>query len=179
MPVYNDKFPCARRRHDQATMHILTLYSFPTHIVNCTHGDVRLVGGNTAFEGRVEICTSNDTWSTICDDLWGTPDANVVCRQLGYSGTGMYYFKSYCTVFLALLQCYTISGATARCCAAFGQGTGLIVLDDVQCSGTESTLLSCPARQIGTHNCGHYEDAGVVCLPPPTSKPSSPSTKKF
>ena len=76
------------------------VYSFPTHVVNCTHGDVRLVGGNTAFEGRVEICVGDDTWGTVCHDSWSTTDANVVCRQLGYSDTGMYHFEYYCTVLL-------------------------------------------------------------------------------
>ena len=133
----------------------------------CTQGDVRLVGGSTALEGRVEIC-NNNAWGTVCDDLWGTADANVVCRQLGYSGTGTSIDASrtdLCIQFIAMYLSINYTGATARCCAAFGQGTGSIVLDNVNCAGTETTLLSCPANPLGSHNCAHSEDAGVVCLP--------------
>ena len=45
----------------------------------------------------------------------------------------------------------------------FTNGVGQIWLDDVQCAGTETRLIDCPARPIGTHNCGHIEDAGVTC----------------
>ena len=47
-------------------------------------GELRLVGGSVANEGRVEVC-NNQQWGTVCDDLWGAPDANVACRQAGFS----------------------------------------------------------------------------------------------
>ena len=48
--------------------------------------------------------------------------------------------------------------------AAFGQGSGKILLDNVECTGEESQLINCQANPIGVHNCGHGEDAGVRCL---------------
>ena len=55
-------------------------------VFTCTQGAVRLQGG-TATQGRVEVC-NNNVWGTVCDDLWGTPDAQVVCRQLGLPFSG-------------------------------------------------------------------------------------------
>ncbi len=47
--------------------------------------------------------------------------------------------------------------------ATFGRGEGSIWLDDVSCSGTESSLFECFHPPIGIHNCGHREDAGARC----------------
>lgn len=55
------------------------------------------------------------------------------------------------------------SDAVARGNAHYGRGSGPIFLDDVQCSGSEIILSFCDHGGIGNHNCGHQEDAGVVC----------------
>lgn len=36
-------------------------------------------------------------------------------------------------------------------------------MDDIVCQGTERDLFHCNKSSVGTHNCGHSEDAGVIC----------------
>lgn len=64
----------------------LHAYHNTTHIhIACTQGDIRLVAGSAANEGRVEICNSN-MWGSVCDQGWDINDARVACRHAGYSG---------------------------------------------------------------------------------------------
>lgn len=53
--------------------------------------------------------------------------------------------------------------ARARTMAYFGEGKGPIHADNVKCTGNERSLVDCIKQDIGTHNCRHSEDAGVIC----------------
>ncbi|NWS68999.1 NETR protein, partial [Crotophaga sulcirostris] len=94
-----------------------------------------------SFEGRVEVY-HDGKWGTICDDQWDDRDAEVVCRQLGLSGK-----------------------PKALSWAHYGQGSGPILLDEVECSGNELSLDQCKKSDWGQQNCDHIEDAGVSCDP--------------
>ncbi|XP_051543862.1 deleted in malignant brain tumors 1 protein-like [Myxocyprinus asiaticus] len=113
---------------------------------NCTHdrdmgvfcqANVRV--NTSSCSGRVEVL-HNDQWGTVCTDYWDTKDAEVVCKELG---------------------CPT--GAEAKKYTYFGQGSGPIWMDNVQCMGNETSLKDCSLNGWGTHNCTHVNDAGIIC----------------
>ena len=97
------------------------------------------MNGSNELEGRVEVMYDG-TWGTVCDYGWDLRDARVVCRMLGFDGA-----------------------LAAPGSAAFGQGSGDILLDDVSCESTHDNLPDCYHRGVGVSNCGHEKDSGAIC----------------
>ena len=99
---------------------------------------VRLVGGSSYNEGRVEVYYKG-VWGTVCNDGWNDVYAGLICTQLGFGSSGSL--------------------------AYFGPGMGSIYLDNVICSANDTTLANCGHYGVGiTINCDHSKDVGVMCI---------------
>ena len=115
-----------------ATLGLVT----PAHAAS--DGDLRIEDGPSDNEGRLEIFHDGE-WGAVCDDFFSDVDADVACKQLGYTG-----------------------GRSLR-----GKwpapGDMSIWLDNVDCTGSESRLDTCPHPGWGQHNCAAREAVGVRC----------------
>ena len=123
----------------------------------CTHGNIRLVNGSTPHEGRVEICV-NKEWGTICSNTWDRRDAQVVCRQLGYDPTCKLVFIS-----IYIVLTVDILGASFYTLSQFGDGDSQQLIWNVQCSGSETSLLNCSYQYNPSSSCYYGRTAGVRC----------------
>ena len=79
-------------------------------------------------------------WGTVCDDRWDLNDAQVVCRELGYSKPTTVMLRSF-----------------------YGQRSGRIWLDDMNCVGTEDTITNCSRNWWISNICFHEKDPSVRC----------------
>ncbi|XP_026084216.1 scavenger receptor cysteine-rich type 1 protein M130-like [Carassius auratus] len=114
----------------------LVLLSSIIALTTSDFANVRLVGGNSPCSGRVEVYL-NGQWGRVCDNGWDITAASVVCREL---------------------ECGKAVEALGG--GHFGQGSGQIWKDGVDCQGSESSVMSCRSSGRGAYNC---EDAGVRC----------------
>ncbi|KAM5262720.1 scavenger receptor cysteine-rich type 1 protein M130-like [Ctenodactylus gundi] len=110
--------------------------------VTCSDGsnlEMRLVNGRNRCSGRIEVKFQGQ-WGTVCDDHFNMDDANVVCKQ-SRCGHAVGFLSS----------------------SHFGEGSGPIWLDNLECFGNESALWGCKHQGWEKHNCHHAEDVGVIC----------------
>lgn len=103
-----------------------------------SNGLVRLVGGNGTTSGRLEVF-ANGGWGQVCDDSFDNNlnGANVVCRDLGFTGA-----------------------------VSHGDSPGIgdfFLLDEVACTGNELDLLSCPHAPFASEDCTSSEAVFVTC----------------
>ena len=99
-------------------------------------GDLRLRDGAADSSGRLEVYLGG-RWGDVCDDGFGDEEGAVACRQLGYSGF-------------------------VRRMVAPEYGSGVFLMDDVVCTGSENSLIDC--RYARVSNCLYFEAFGISCL---------------
>ncbi|EDO26592.1 predicted protein [Nematostella vectensis] len=129
-----------------------SLMSCASDCCYCSHSHVavfcktvRLIGGVLPFEGRVEIYR-NASWSTICGASLSLTSGHVICKMMGYPGV-----------------------SSISCCARYGESGGLIALQDLECTGTERSLITCRHSDWSNTTCAHAQEIGVICTPNITS----------
>ncbi|NWH20712.1 LOX3B oxidase, partial [Grus americana] len=110
---------------------------------------IRLSGGRSRFEGRVEVAVGagdgdQPRWGLVCGEGWGTLEAMVACRQLGlgFANHGLqetWYWDA--------------SNVTE------------MVLSGVKCAGHEMSLSHCQhhGTSLNCRNTGTRFAAGVIC----------------
>lgn len=99
---------------------------------------VRLVEGDGLSSGRLEAFIDGG-WGPVCDDAFGDNDngPNVVCRSLGFT-----------------------RGSQADATSPDSD----FVMDEVTCTGTESSLQQCTYIDATAEDCGASEAVLVSCF---------------
>ncbi|XP_060602666.1 scavenger receptor cysteine-rich type 1 protein M130-like, partial [Ruditapes philippinarum] len=119
-------------------------YGYPLVIT-----EIKLSGGNSTSNGRVEI-KSMDTWGTVCDHGFGKNEADTICTMIGFPPAASFHHGAY-----------------------FGEGSGPIFVDDLQCADNSTHINNC--SYVTYDNCFHFNDVSVVCTECPSPKPTNGS----
>ncbi|XP_019855763.1 PREDICTED: pollen-specific leucine-rich repeat extensin-like protein 1 isoform X2 [Amphimedon queenslandica] len=107
-------------------------------------GQIRLQNGTNSSYGRLEVYC-NGQWGTVCDDSFGSTDARVACRQLGYSDS----------------YTYTSTDDLG------GSDTQAIWLSNIDCSTDSESCFAycahCPRAENQPSQCSHSQDISLGC----------------
>ncbi|XP_072342215.1 scavenger receptor cysteine-rich type 1 protein M130-like [Scyliorhinus torazame] len=144
-PVWKENYRCGGSESRLWQCPLSSVFDFScshgneANVICSGHKQLRLSDGASRCAGRLEIYYSG-TWGSVCDDSWDLTDAEVVCKQLGCGNALQLPFP-----------------------APSGPGTGTIWLDELDCSGNESSIWQCPHALWGKHDCNHKEDVEIMC----------------
>ena len=89
--------------------------------------DIRLAGGRTAKEGRIEMKFDDGPWGVACGDGWGVREAMVACKQLGLG-----------------------YAAATMSTSIFGGSNMTKLVSGLGCKGNEESLLDCGHDDFGS-----------------------------
>ena len=145
-------------------------------ISDCVDGDLRLSGGSTPLEGRVEVC-SNRLWGTVChsvynyDRYWGTEEGGVVCRALGHQPIGkfrkrepFFLFADRLVTLNLFLFFLVISEFQLLYDSYFGHGALPTTVTGLECTGSEASLLECRhSKADALSSCSSSSVVGIRC----------------
>ena len=138
-----------------------TVTGADTEASNCSDGELRLSGAALTNQGRLEVCV-NKAWGSVCDSqgVFTTDEAKVACRKLGIlqvegEYTRLMWNAKYYVLFLHLDEVSVLNAS------AFGNPSGLLLMDRIHCDGSETNLLSCDYSLVPT--CSHVHDIAIIC----------------
>ena len=126
---------------------VCCLLAIDTARGGCMTNETRLSSSTSdgnSTQGRLEVCINN-AWGAVCDDRFGSEDASVACSQI----TG-----------------YSRQGASVVAGNSSITGDGPIFLSDLNCVGTETSLLDCRRLEhhpVGLQSCDHSQDVSIQC----------------
>ncbi|CAI9722756.1 serine protease svh-1-like isoform X3 [Octopus vulgaris] len=112
------------------------------------HSNIRLVGNTSFYNAGLISIYRNNSWGYVCDDNWDMKDADVACKQLGFSRGA------------------EVATGNSRYGLAESED---FLMDNTDCKGDESALQYCSYDT--EHDCKKDEAAGVICKPNPGCKP--------
>ncbi|XP_021378643.1 deleted in malignant brain tumors 1 protein-like [Mizuhopecten yessoensis] len=111
--------------------------------LSCPYTNIRLTGGVGPWEGRLEVFHSG-SWGTVCGQGFEQPEADVVCKMLGYDSSD---------AAAEILPNSYFRGLPSR----------NILLDQLGCFGSEGDITFCRTQDWGVTNCSHTQEVGVRC----------------
>ena len=138
--------------------------------------EIRIMNGTTPWNGRLEICLGG-VWGAVCEDKFEDIDAQVACRQLGFStksedtATHLQPTLSLSlSLSLSLTHTHTLSLSYSHTLDAsvvpggtFGEGARMWI-KDVECRGYEDKLYQCQSSSPGYfHGCRPHNSTGIWC----------------